>query len=287
MEDLGYKNYYQVLNAKDYGIPQHRERVFVVSILGEHKPYSFPLEQPLTMKWADFLEDEVPDNLYLKRNYQTTLHSPILDSSLINQQPLIESEFKSMDQGDIRIKKLFNVNPSGRGMNGFVFDSQGLCPTVTTNKGEGLKVLVEKPIGTIYQVASNEWGYHSLNHPIASVVGAWVYPISPFLALPNETIPLNVSPNPDYTIAEFNPNDWFRKQLIPSTPSDLTSGLVTLLTARKLSAKESWRLMGMTDEDYEKVKAAGISNTQIFYQAGNAIVVNVLEAIFKELFLSN
>ena len=41
----------------------------------------------------------------------------------------------------------------------------------------------------------------------------------------------------------------------------------------------------MTDEDYQKAKAAGVSNTQLFYQAGNAIVVNVLEAIFKELFL--
>ena len=42
MEELGYTNYYQVLNAKDYGIPQNRERVFTVSILGNEKKYEFP-----------------------------------------------------------------------------------------------------------------------------------------------------------------------------------------------------------------------------------------------------
>ena len=45
LERLGYTNYWQVLNAKDYGIPQSRARVFVVSILGEHQPYSFPQPQ--------------------------------------------------------------------------------------------------------------------------------------------------------------------------------------------------------------------------------------------------
>ena len=47
LESLGYTNYWQVLNAKDYGVPQNRERVFVVSILGEHKPYEFPKPIPL------------------------------------------------------------------------------------------------------------------------------------------------------------------------------------------------------------------------------------------------
>ena len=52
---------------------------------------------------------------------------------------------------------------------------------------------------------------------------------------------------------------------------------------RKLTPKECWRLMGFTDEDFEKAKTAGISNSQLYKQAGNSIVVNCLEAIFKEL----
>lgn len=50
---------------------------------------------------------------------------------------------------------------------------------------------------------------------------------------------------------------------------------------RKLTPKECWRLMGFDDEDFDKAQAAGISNTQLYKQAGNSIVVNVLEEIIK------
>ncbi|WP_172461529.1 DNA cytosine methyltransferase, partial [Peptostreptococcus anaerobius] len=50
LEDMGYTNYWKVLNAKDYGIPQNRERVFCVSILGEHTPYKFPEKIPSKIK---------------------------------------------------------------------------------------------------------------------------------------------------------------------------------------------------------------------------------------------
>ena len=57
------------------------------------------------------------------------------------------------------------------------------------------------------------------------------------------------------------------------------------LRIRKLTPLECWRLMGFTDEDFYKAKNVGISNTQLYKQAGNSIVVNVLEEIFKNLFL--
>lgn len=56
------------------------------------------------------------------------------------------------------------------------------------------------------------------------------------------------------------------------------------LRIRKLTPKECWRLMGFDDEDIDKCIKAGISDTQLYKQAGNSIVVNVLEAIFRELF---
>ena len=54
---------------------------------------------------------------------------------------------------------------------------------------------------------------------------------------------------------------------------------------RKLTSLECWRLMGFSDEDYFKAKNIGVSNTQLYKQAGNSIVVPVLEGIFRELFL--
>lgn len=56
------------------------------------------------------------------------------------------------------------------------------------------------------------------------------------------------------------------------------------LRIRKLTPKECWRLMGFEDEDLEKAEKV-CSNTQLYKQAGNSIVVNVLMAIFKELFI--
>ena len=64
MEKLGYKSKYQVLNAKDYGIPQNRERVFTVSILGENN-FVFPEPIPLETKLKDILEPVVDEKFYL------------------------------------------------------------------------------------------------------------------------------------------------------------------------------------------------------------------------------
>lgn len=65
LEEFGYTNYWQILNAKDYGIPQNRERVFCISILGEHETYIFPEKQELTIRLKDVLEDEVDEKYYL------------------------------------------------------------------------------------------------------------------------------------------------------------------------------------------------------------------------------
>jgi len=64
LEDLGYQNYVELLNAKDYGIPQNRERCFMVSILGEYS-YTFPQKKELTLRLKDMLEDEVDEKFYL------------------------------------------------------------------------------------------------------------------------------------------------------------------------------------------------------------------------------
>jgi DNA (cytosine-5)-methyltransferase 1 len=65
---LGYTNYWKVLNAKDYGIPQNRERVFCVSIRGEHKPFVFPKPKELTIRLRDMIDETVDERFYLKES---------------------------------------------------------------------------------------------------------------------------------------------------------------------------------------------------------------------------
>ena len=64
LESLGYKCYWQVLNGKDYGVPQNRERCFMVSLLGDYY-YNFPSAQKLTIKLKDILEEKVDEKYYL------------------------------------------------------------------------------------------------------------------------------------------------------------------------------------------------------------------------------
>ena len=60
-------------------------------------------------------------------------------------------------------------------------------------------------------------------------------------------------------------------------------GTIDNYRIRKLTPKECWRLMSFDDEDFDKAKASGVSDSQLYKQAGNSIVVNVLEAILKNL----
>ena len=64
LESLGYSNYFQILNGKDYGIPQNRRRCFMISIYGSYA-YDFPLKLKLKYKLKDFLEKEVDEKYYL------------------------------------------------------------------------------------------------------------------------------------------------------------------------------------------------------------------------------
>lgn len=68
LAELGYTNYWKVLNAKDYGIPQNRERVFCVSIRGEHEPFVFPKPKKLTIRLRDMIDEAVDERFYLKES---------------------------------------------------------------------------------------------------------------------------------------------------------------------------------------------------------------------------
>lgn len=66
LEDMGYTNFWHVLDSKDYGVPQHRERVFMVSILGDKATFEFPKPFPFEKRLRDVMEDNVAESYYLK-----------------------------------------------------------------------------------------------------------------------------------------------------------------------------------------------------------------------------
>lgn len=70
LDGLGYKSYYKVLNSCNYGIPQNRERIFVVSILGKHNTYEFPKEIKLTKCIRDILEENIDNKYYMDKPFE-------------------------------------------------------------------------------------------------------------------------------------------------------------------------------------------------------------------------
>lgn len=86
LESQGYQNYWQVLNARDYGIPQNRERVFVVSVLSESDVgYKFPEKQELKVKLKDLLDEKVPDKYYFKTDRAKKLISIIVSENDVEE----------------------------------------------------------------------------------------------------------------------------------------------------------------------------------------------------------
>ena len=217
MNELGYVNYYQVLNAKDYGIPQNRERVFTVSIRKDiDKGYTFPEPQELKLKLKDMLEDEVDEKYYLSgkknhnKNMKQILCDNLINSGILSNNTIINHSYtnglcgknKNSRQAlegvavDNNVKVLGNYSPSGYEASRIV-DCNGIAPIVKENYG--------------------------------TVTATYVN-----------------------------------------------------LRIRKLTPKECWRLMGFDDADFEKASKVN-SNAQLYKQAGNSIVVNVLEAILTNL----
>ena len=239
LEDMGYKNYWQVLNAKDYGIPQNRERVFIVSIRNDiDKKYTFPAPIKLELRLKDILEKEVDEKYYLSSKMKDYL---------------FDVSIKNRSRGNGNVYKACDID--------------GVAKTITTKEGSRVKdnFIELKQVAQLYGTDCNQ-----------AVV-------EPFIVASRGRNPENPS---DRTAG--SPTE----QRLKSKTDGCTNTLTIVqkdnyvvdpeLRIRKLTPLECWRLMGFDDEDFYKAEKVN-SNTQLYKQAGNSIVVNVLEAMFDNL----
>jgi len=119
-ESANYHVYHQVLNSKDYGVPQNRERIFIIGIRDDKdNNFTFPPKKHLTKRLKDMLENDVDEKYFLSNDK-------------INK--LLKAEDANL------IQCVGNTHPSGNGMNGNVYSDKGISPTLSTNKGEGIKI---------------------------------------------------------------------------------------------------------------------------------------------------
>lgn len=272
LEELGYINYWNVLNGKNYNIPQNRERVIMISI---RKDLGQDFEMPLGradngIRLKDVLENDVDTKYYIDSS------KLIFDDKILEKLPLIgASRGRYVDKEKTITKQHLEVN------------HRGICNSLTTVTTDNLVVEENKLI----QVGMlNERGNES-NRRVYSEEG-----LSPTLNSMNGG---NRQPKIMTTNVCIDDTQGFEKDeegnVIPRiydgyAPSlrALRSGLKTLerdFRVRKLTPLECWRLMGYTDEDFYKAKdIGGLSQSKLYERAGRGIIVPMLEDIFKELF---
>ena len=272
LEKLGYQNYWQDLIATDYGIPQTRNRCFMVSILGYYS-YTFPKPIPLKLKLKDMLENEVDEKYYLS--------DKMIDFFTHNEE-------KQKDNG-----------------NGFRFnvsDGNVIAKTITTRAGSrmddnfiriGNKSLRETlENNEIKQDISFVDSYNKKirDDELSSTITTRVSDSNnTFLAIKNATKKGFLEAQEGDGIDISSRMEYHRGTVQKGKTQTLTTcggennGVVSKdLRIRKLTPKECFRLMGVKDEDYEKC-AKNQSNSSLYHLAGDSIVVNVLMAIFNKL----
>lgn len=136
MEGYGYKNFAQVLNAKDYGVPQNRARIFLVSILDDEARYSFPKPQPLHVRLKDVLEPKVDEKYYLSdKMVESFLKTSADESHNHNFQPKDGGGTERLESSSCKI--VGRIWKSRQ--NGLVYDPMGIAPCQCVGNHSGVE----------------------------------------------------------------------------------------------------------------------------------------------------
>jgi DNA (cytosine-5)-methyltransferase 1 len=319
--DIGYTVDFEVLNSKFFGVPQNRERIFIIAIrddlikpepwkiegtnvvakgkrritkLDGVKTFNFdwPPQTEVTTRLRDILEDNVDERYYLSEEKTAKLvaqlenHVPSNDDTkpekiagLYGVSPTLTTMGGGHREPKIAVKTVGNVNPSGNGMNGQVYDSEGLSPTLTTNKGEGTKIAVEynrengigKEIDVEHSVNHSDWRGLNRNQNQNAVIEE----VRPVLTPERE--------NKRQNGRRFKNDGEESFTLTAQDRHGVAIGQHPRYRIRKLTPRECFRLQGFPDGEFDKLVAAGISNSQLYKMAGNAVTVNVIDALGRRL----
>ena len=338
LERYGYTNFSQVCNAKDYGVPQNRERIFMVSILNCDTPYYFPKPFPLAKRLKDVLEENVEERYYLKEDALQgfKMHDKSSEGAIkvvgelqadnrwggkcIRQQNFVIGtegcsmsitakhlmhEFKiaipsNTKDGVIECENGGVVDisyPSSTTRRGRVQEGGTVAPTLTCGCESSLAKIDIDPIVLGWSRSTDDEGKEVIKRypvKVANCVTAGKrdntqnYVVEPMIGAMRGRNTDNPSER-----GRSNGKYQQRFELNENGTSNTLTGvqkdnivLEPTYRIRKLTERECFRLMGVTDENSDKIRAV-VSKSQCYKMAGNSIVVDNLLYIFEQLLIGN
>lgn len=297
-DEVGYDLDFEVFNSKYYGVPQNRERIYIVGIRKDlsDKPFKpvavgkkkmdllkawanneinlkqiHPkLRTEVTTRLVDVLEDEVDEKYYLSEEKTKKL---TLDFNLtVDEEPRI-----SIVENTSRTN-YYAAN---------IYDPNGLSTTVTAREYMGPKQIVI-PVLTPDRVNKRQNGrrFKEDGEPMFTLTSQDKHGIAvreatkQGYAVAEQGDSVNVS----YPTSKTRRGRVGKQVAQTLQAGEVNQGVVMNdIRIRKLTPLECWRLQGFTDEQFYKAKDSGVSNSQLYKQAGNSVTVNVVDEIVKGL----
>lgn len=267
LSSLGYKSFYKVLNARDYNVPQNRERCFMISVLNFDGEFNFPETTELKVTLQDLLEKEVEERYFLSDRFIKYA------CDMENRNGFIRGKRFRPHDGESKVAYTITTNPGGRATDNFV-----MLPAVGAIRGrpngnggytQKLHVKEEPIVNTITTVQKD----NVILVPQATKAGYAAAEVGDGI----------------YTNRMKYKRGVVQKSMIPTLKTSVSDiGVVVtdkdeLINIRRLTPRECWRLMGWDDERIDVAFSSGSSETQLYKMAGNSIVVNVLTRIFEAM----
>lgn len=273
LESMGYKCYWQVLNSKDYGIPQNRERCFMISILGDYF-YAFPREVKLPSKLIDILETQVDEKFYLSQKaIKGKLETKFRVTSFEGCLPQEDGCCRTLCARDYKDPKCVveieePIACELRCDEGIRTFKDNIMGTLRTIDSCGDKHIIEPTLKEQLCDRLVESGLLKagtvINHSYTNGLNG-------------------KNPNSRQTLEDYIENEDGICNTLTTRPDVLGVAVENLenLRIRKLTPRECFRLMAVRDENFER-RAKSQSNASLYHLAGDSIVVAVLVAILGQ-----
>lgn len=278
LNDIGYRVDFEVLNSKYFGVPQNRERIFIVAIredLIENEPWNIVgtnvvakgkkrISQYDGVKTFNF---EYPDNDTVELRLIDVLETQVDEKYYLSEEKTVKLVAQLDETG---YPKIIDVAQAKR--EGSPREYSEVSPTLTSRDYKEPRMVGHVELGG-HDILKRVYNPLHVGNTLNAMGGGNTEP----------KIVEGVADRTRNGEKTLEPNGQEVANALTSVQHDSMALEQPSLRIRKLTPKECWRLQGFTDEQHDAVESAGISNSQRYKQAGNAVTVNVIIALGERL----